>query len=106
MRQILNKKLEKLNKTDVHDPVLALERDQLYNEETWNEFLQDWASPTPPFLHTVQNNSSFLGASTALRTVEIAETQCKKFKNTFLSLEKMAYAYKKVSNSSLLVDNN
>ena len=96
VREIINKKLTKLNKAEIHDPVLALGRDNLYDEEIWDECFQDWTSPTPSFLHTVQSNSSFLGASTAMRTVEVAETQCKKYMNTFRSLEKMAYSYKKV----------
>ena len=97
-QDLLNEKLRHLNRKEQHDPVLALGRDNVYEEELWEEHFEDWESgKDSSFDHVVKSNASQLCAVAAMRTIEMAQAQHRKYIKTYRSLEKTGKSYKKVS---------
>lgn len=97
-QDILNEKLSRLNRKEQHDPVLALGRDNVYEEELWEEHFEEWESgKDSSFDHVVKSNASQLCAVAAMRTIEMAQAQHRKYIKTYRSLEKTGKSYKKVS---------
>lgn len=96
-QDILNEKLTLLNRKEQHDPVLALGRDNVYEEELWEEHFDEWESgKDSSFDHLVKSNASQLCAVAAMRTIEMAQVQHAKYIKTYKSLEKTGRSYKKV----------
>jgi len=96
-QDILNEKLSHLNRKEQHDPVLALGRDNVYEEELWEEHFEEWESgKDSSFDHVVKSNASQLCAVAAMRTIEMAQAQHRKYIKTYRSLEKTGKSYKKV----------
>ena len=96
-QDILNEKLSQLNRKEQHDPVLALGRDNVYEEELWEEHFEEWESgKDSSFDHVVKSNASQLCAVAAMRTIEMAQAQHRKYIKTYRSLEKTGKSYKKV----------
>lgn len=86
---LLNEKLSWLNRRELHDPVLALGRDNMYKEELWEEHFDEWESgKDSSFDHVVKSNASQLCAVAAMRTVQMAHAQHEKYLKTCRSLEK------------------
>ena len=101
-QELLNKKLHRLNRKDRHDPVLALGRDNLYEEELWEEHLEGWETGTSSsFDHVIKSNASQLCAVAAMRTIETARAQLQKYIRTYKTLEKAGRSYKKVRRTTL-----
>ena len=97
-QDILNEKLSRLNRKEQHDPVLALGWDNVYEEELWEENFKEWESgKDSSFDHVVKSNASQLCAVAAMRTIEMAQAQHRKYIKTYRSLEKTGKSYKKVS---------
>ncbi|XP_032234122.1 uncharacterized protein LOC116616226 [Nematostella vectensis] len=99
VQPIVNEKLAELNKRVHSDPCVALGRDGLYNKEVWDERFRDFGGSCPqmdPVDHVVRTNSHHLGASAAMRCVELAEDQLKRYTETFMTLQKAAYSLKKM----------
>lgn len=97
-QDILNEKLSQLNRKEQHDPVLALGRDNVYEEELWEEHFEEWESgKDSSFDHLVKSNASQLCAVAAMRTIEMAQAQHRKYIKTYRSLEKTGKSYKKAS---------
>ncbi|XP_058966236.1 CTTNBP2 N-terminal-like protein [Pocillopora verrucosa] len=96
-QDILNEKLTLLNRKEQHDPVLALGRDNVYEEELWEEHFDEWESgKDSSFDHLVKSNASQLCAVAAMRTIEMAQVQHAKYIKTYKSLEKTGRSYKKL----------
>ena len=95
-QDFLNEKLSKLNRKEHHDPVLALGRDSIYEEELWEEHFEEWESGKNSFDHVVKSNASQLCAVAAMRTIEMAHAQHEKYIKTYKSLEKTGRSYRKV----------
>lgn len=78
------------------DPALALGRDSLYEKDTWDERFKKWRETSPPVEQVLVSNSVHLGATTAMRCVELAKVQLHRYKETYITLQKAAKGYKKV----------
>lgn len=97
IQDILNEKLTLLNQKEQHNPVLALGRDNVYEEELWEEHFDEWESgKDSSFDHLVKSNASQLCAVAAMRTVEMAQMQHEKYIKTYKSLQKTGRSYKKL----------
>lgn len=96
-RDILSEKLSQLNRREHHDPVLALGRDNIYEEDLWEEHFEEWESGKhSSFDHVVKSNAGQLCAVAAMRTIKMAEEQQEKYLQTYRSLQKTCKNYKKV----------
>jgi len=96
-QDFLNEKLSQLNRKEHHDPVLALGRDNIYEEELWEEHFEEWESgKNSSFDHVVKSNASQLCAVAAMRTIEMAHAQHEKYIKTYKSLEKTGRSYRKL----------
>lgn len=96
-QDILNEKLSQLNRKEHHDPVLALGRDNIYEEELWEEHFEEWESgKNSSFDHVVKSNASQLCAVAAMRTIEMAQAQQAKYIKTYRTLQKTGRSYKKL----------
>ena len=96
-RDILNEKLSQLNRREHHDPLLALGRDNIYEEDLWEEHFEEWESGKhSSFDHVVKSNAGQLCAVAAMRTIKMAEAHHEKYLQTYKSLQKTGKNYKKV----------
>ncbi|KAK3704545.1 hypothetical protein QZH41_018264 [Actinostola sp. cb2023] len=96
INSILNEKIAELSKRNTRDPALALGRDSLYQKDTWDKCFQEWRETSPPIEQVIVSNSLHLGASAAMRCVEIAKLQLHRYKETYITLQKAAKGYKKL----------
>ncbi|KXJ29096.1 uncharacterized protein LOC110252352 [Exaiptasia diaphana] len=96
VNNILNEKIDELSKRKRCDPALALGRDSLYEKDTWDECFKKWRETSPPVEQVLVSNSVHLGATTAMRCVELAKVQLHRYKETYITLQKAAKGYKKI----------
>jgi hypothetical protein len=97
VKTILNEKLAKLKERNMRDPSLALGRDSLFEEDTWDACFREWRESSPPVERVIASNSLHLSATAAMRCVEIAKLQLYRYKETYFTLQKAAKGYRKVS---------
>ena len=89
-QDILNEKLTLLNRKEQHDPVLALGRDNVYEEELWEEHFDEWESgKDSSFDHLVKSNASQLCDLLSRPSVELGQA----WKNESYALKMYPMSY-------------
>lgn len=103
-QELLNEKLSRLNRKQLHDPVLALGRDNMYKEELWEDHFDEWESgKDSSFDHVVKSNAGQLCAVAAMRTIGMAHAQHEKYLKACKTLEKTGRNFLKVQEALNLV---
>ena len=93
-----------MNRKQLHDPVLALARDNLYKEELWEDHFDEWESgKDSSFDHVVKSNAGQLCAVAAMRTIGMAHAQHEKYLRACKSLEKTGRNFLKVQGALNLI---
>ena len=103
-QELLSEKLSRLNRKQLHDPVLALGRDNMYKEELWEDHFDEWESgKDSSFDHVVKSNAGQLCAVAAMRTIGMAHAQHEKYLKACKTLEKTGRNFLKVQEALNLV---